>query len=277
MPAIGIKLPGARRLRQALAREELTLHFQPQVSLSTGRVEAVEALVRWRRPGHGMVLPDAFIHTARRGGLARRLDAWVLRNAAAEAAALSAAGFPLRVAANVAPCSLADPTLLDEVTSILDSADIAPSALEIEVTEQVLEGSEGQAATTLLELGRMGVSTALDDFGIGFSSLTRLATLPFTTLKIDRSLVSQMTRSERAATVFSCAVSLAHDLGFAVVAEGIETMRAWLQSASHGADRAQGWLIAPAMTRTELIAGLRGGAFVSPVGADPVRYGGASA
>jgi EAL domain-containing protein (putative c-di-GMP-specific phosphodiesterase class I) len=267
MPATTMNLRGASwiayRIRRALARQELELHLQPQLSITTGRVEAVEALVRWRRPGGGLVFPNAFIDSVRRGGMARRFDAWVLRAAVAEAAALTAAGHPLRVAVNLAPSSLGDPRLADALAALLSGSGLPPEALEIEVTEQVLE-VEGQVAATLSELADLGVATALDDFGVGFSSLTRLAALPLSTLKIDRSLVGGIERGARAATVFASAVRLAHDLGLEVVVEGIETMRMWGQSAKLHAERAQGWLIAPALPRGELLGRLGAGAVVAP-------------
>jgi EAL domain-containing protein (putative c-di-GMP-specific phosphodiesterase class I) len=234
------------------------LHLQPQVSLRAGRVEAVEALARWERPGHGMLLPGAFMPAVGANGLARRFDSWALRAAVSEAAALSGAGHPLRVAVNIAPCSLADPHLADEVACLLDRAGLEPDALEIEVTEQALDESS-RAATTLSELSALGVTTALDDFGVGFSSLTRVASLPFSTVKLDRSLVADVDRCPRAATVCAAAVRLAHDLGLAVVAEGVETVRTWAHCAKLGAERAQGWVIDPALPRSQLISRVRAG------------------
>jgi EAL domain-containing protein (putative c-di-GMP-specific phosphodiesterase class I) len=256
----------AYRIRQALRHDELTLHLQPQVSLISGHVEAVEALVRWRRPRSGLVLPGEFIEQVRRSGLARRFDSWVLRAAVGEAAALRDAGHPLRVAVNMAPCSLADPALAGEVATLLSRYELPPEALEIEVTEHVLD-AHGQARATLSKLARLGVATALDDFGVGFSSLTRLASLPFTTLKIDRSLVTDVDRCPRAATVFSAAVRLAHDLGLEAVVEGVETLRTWGHGVKVRAERAQGWLIAPALPRGELLDRLGAGALAGPVSA----------
>lgn len=256
----------AYRIRQALRHDELALHLQPQVSLTTGHVEAVEALVRWRRPRCGLVLPGEFIEQVRRSRVARRFDSWVLQAAVAEAAALRDAGHPLRVAVNIAPCSLADPALVGEVAALLSRHELSPDALEIEVTEQVLD-AHGHARATLSKLARLGIATALDDFGVGFSSLTRLASLPVTTLKIDRSLVSDVESSPRAATVFSAVVSLAHDLGLEAVIEGVETLRMWRHGVKVGAERAQGWLIAPALPRGELVDRLCAGTLGGPVSA----------
>jgi EAL domain-containing protein (putative c-di-GMP-specific phosphodiesterase class I) len=170
------------------------------------------------------------------------------------------------VAVNITPCSLADPALAGEVATLLSRHELPPEALEIEVTEQVLD-AHGQARATLSKLARLGIATALDDFGVGFSSLTRLASLPFTTLKIDRSLVTDIDRSPRAATVFSAAVSLAHDLGLEAVIEGVETLRTWGHGVKVRAERAQGWLIAPALPRGELLDRLCEGALAGPVSA----------
>ena len=244
------------QIRRAINREELVLHLQPQVSLRTGCVEAVEALARWQRPGHGLVLPGGFLEAVRTRGLARRLDSWALHAAVTEASALRAAGHPLRVAVNVEPCSLGDPRFVHEIAELLDRAGLPPQMLEIEVTERALEVTS-RAALTLWELAELGVGAALDDFGVGFSSLTRVASMPFSTLKLDRSLVSHIDRCGRVATVFSAAVNLAHDLGLGVVAEGVETLRTWAQSAKLDADRAQGWLIDSAMPRDELVVRLR--------------------
>jgi EAL domain-containing protein (putative c-di-GMP-specific phosphodiesterase class I) len=251
------------RIQRALVQGELTLHLQPQVSMTTGRVEVVEALVRWRRPRGGLVFPDAFIEPVRRSHLARRFDAWVLGAAVTEAAALQEAGYPLRVAVNLAPSSLADPRLADDIGRLLEDGGVGADALEIEVTEQVLEAAR-QAEATLVALADLGVATALDDFGVGFSSLTRLAALPFNTLKIDRHLVAGIERGTRAATVFAAAVRLAHDLGLDVVVEGVETLRTWAHSAKLHAERAQGWLFAPALSRRDLLDWLAAGTLAGP-------------
>jgi EAL domain-containing protein (putative c-di-GMP-specific phosphodiesterase class I) len=241
-----------RRIRHALARGEFELYLQPQVSLAGGAVDAVEALVRWHCPGHGLVFPAAFIDPIQRGRFARAFDAWALRAAIAEAAALRAAGHDLRVAVNLAPASIENGRLARDVEALLDDAGVPPALLEIEVTEQVLE-VERAAEKTVAQLSALGVQTALDDFGVGFSSLTRIAGLPFGTLKVDRRLLARSVDSTRAATVFAAAVRLAHDLGLSVVAEGVETPSAWRQCEELGADRAQGWLIAPALRRAQLL------------------------
>lgn len=242
----------AWRVRRAIARGEMVLHLQPEVELATGRVRAVEALVRWCRPGEAVILPGAFIDLVQRSHYARCFDSWVLRTAIAEAAALRAAGHPVRVAVNLGPATLQDPRLVAEVAARLESADLPPHMLEIEITEKVLD-AERQAAATVTELAALGTYTALDDFGVGFSSLTRIASVRFSTLKIDRSLLVETSRNQRAATVFAAAVKLAHDLGLAVVAEGVECAQAWHRSARLGADLAQGWMIAPALPRAELV------------------------
>src|SRR5579859_4902620 len=274
MPGIGMNLFEASwipyQIQRALAAGEFTLHLQPQVSMTTGRVEVVEALVRWRRARGGLVFPDAFIHHVRHSRLTRRFDAWVLSAAVAEAAALRAAGCRLRVAVNLAPCSLADPRLADDIARLLEESGVPPDGLEVEVTEQVLEGAS-EAEATLSALADLGVATALDDFGVGFSSLTRLAALPFSTLKIDRRLVAGIERGTRAATVFAAAVGLAHDLGLDVVVEGVETLRTWAHSAKLHVERAQGWLFAPALSRADLLDWLAAGTLAGPAveAADP--------
>lgn len=263
------------RVRRALSRGELALHLQPQVDLATGQVLAVEALVRWRSLDRGLILPGAFIDAVQRSGFARTFDSWVLEAAVGEAVALRQAGHPLRVAVNIGPASVQAPGLVGQVAELLRHRGVPPELLEVEVTEQVLD-AERQAAATVAGLAALGVHTALDDFGVGFSSLTRIAAVPFSLLKVDRSLLVGSAENARAATVFAAAIKLAHDLGLSVVAEGVETAEAWRQSARLGADRAQGWLIAGALPRPELIALLDREVLRGPGRAWPSREGAAA-
>jgi diguanylate cyclase (GGDEF)-like protein len=207
-------------LRHAIARDELRLHYQPQVDLRTGRITGTEALLRWEHPRIGMIAPLAFIPIAERNGLIGPIGAWVLREAC-----LQATRWPgLEMAVNVSPRQLADPTFPALVGRILRETDLAPQRLCLEVTESSLIADPESARRALLELKRLDCKLAIDDFGVGQSSLGQLRTiLPIDTLKIDRSFVDGLSRSDDGRAIFDAVVQLARSLGVRALAEGVET------------------------------------------------------
>jgi PAS domain S-box-containing protein/diguanylate cyclase (GGDEF)-like protein len=217
---------------------DLRDHYQPLVDLTTGRVVAAEALVRWQHPERGLVLPDAFIPVAEETGLIDALGLWMLRHACHRQVAWRARD--ISVGVNLSPHQLYDPGLAGRVAALLDETGARPDRLVLEVTESAL--MDDRVARPALEaLKNLGVKLALDDYGTGYSGLTSLRRYPFDTVKIDRSFVGQMTRDSRDLAVVRHVIALSHSLGMDVVAEGVETAEQLGLLAEAGADRAQGY------------------------------------
>ena len=216
----------ARRaeLSEALAQGDLVLHYQPMIDPASGRVRALEALLRWQHASRGLVPPAEFIPLAEQTGQIVPIGAWVLRQACADLAALRAQGMPaLRMAVNVSPRQFADEGLTETVAQALAQAGLEGSALELEITESVLMQSLSHTKNVLAALRSMGVRIAIDDFGTGYSSLSYLSHFPVQTVKVDRSFVAQIDSEHASATLACAIVSMAHSLGLEVVAEGVET------------------------------------------------------
>jgi diguanylate cyclase (GGDEF)-like protein len=229
-------------LRASLQREELLLHYQPQVSVATGRVVGLEALVRWNHPDLGLVFPDEFIGLAEECGLIVPLGAWVLRRAAAQARSWQEAGLPpISVAVNVSTIQLRDGEFVDTVGAALCDTGLEPDRLELEITESALFEDQAGALATLGRLKALGVRLALDDFGKGYSSLGRLRQLPFDALKVDRSFVQDVDRGEEGGAICAAIIAMARRLGLFVIAEGVQTraQEVWLRA--EGCDALQGY------------------------------------
>ena len=234
-----------RELRQALERGEFVLHYQPQLELASGRLAGVEALVRWNHPERGLVLPGAFIPAAEANGLIRPLGAWVLREACRQATAWRERGWDLSVAVNLSPAQLRHRHFLPPIGDALEAAGLEPARLELEITEGVLmENVEQQGDGFLRGLTADGVRLALDDFGIGYSSLAYLKHLPVKTIKIDRSFVRDLGQDPDALALVRAIVTLGHSLRKRVVAEGVENAIQLALLRELGCDEAQGYHIA---------------------------------
>lgn len=211
-------------LASALATDQLTLVYQPQVSLETGKVLGVEALARWTSPALGEVAPDEFIRAAEGSRMILRLGDWVLNEACRQMAAWEAAGpVPGSITVNVSPMQLTAPGFADTVATVLATHKLAPQRLCLEITESALMDAEHRIVATLKALHELGVYLAIDDFGTGHSSLSQLRDLPVEVLKIDRSFVVGLDTNSEAAGFVTAILSLAHVLGLHVVAEGVET------------------------------------------------------
>ncbi|HEX5460049.1 MAG TPA: EAL domain-containing protein [Steroidobacteraceae bacterium] len=209
-------------LRQAVEANELLLMFQPEVTLGGCEVGALEALLRWRKPGGRIATASEFIHIAEKSGLIHELTGWVLRSATSTAAAWRAAGWPeARVAINVSPPQFFESDFVGHIARTLESAGLPASALELELTETVLQTGSA-TIDALRRLRELGVSIALDDFGIGYSSLTSLEQLPINRVKLDRMLIEGIDSNPRSAAIVRSIVTLCHGLGLQVVAEGVE-------------------------------------------------------
>ncbi len=230
-------------LHRAVERAELVLHYQPVKDLGTGAVVAMEALVRWQHPALGIVAPTEFIPLAEETGLIVEIGRWVLTEACTQCAAWRADGYDtVDVAVNVSGRQLEDAEFAKDVEGVLAATGLPASALSIEVTESVIvtEGSIGHEV--LEELQRIGVSLAIDDFGIGYSSLSYLAKLPVHSLKVDRTFIAGLGTAQDSSIV-AAMVDLAHKLGLEVVAEGVETELELEQLREANCDEAQGFLL----------------------------------
>ena len=209
-------------LRQAVEANELLLMFQPEVALGGCEVTALEALLRWRKPGGRIATATEFIHIAEKSGLIHDLTGWVLRSATSTVAAWRAAGWhDARVAINVSPPQFFESDFVSHIAQALEGAGLPASALELELTETVLQTGSA-TIEALRRLRDLGVSIALDDFGIGYSSLTSLEQLPINRVKLDRMLIEGVDCNPRSAAIVRSIVTLCHGLGLQVVAEGLE-------------------------------------------------------
>ena len=246
------------RLKLALDYGGLALHFQPQVSVATGRVQAVEALLRWTDPQLGDVSPERFIPVAEATGLILALGAWVLDAACRQIAQWARAGTPLRVAVNLSAQQLRQTDLVDQLRASLAAHGTPPGLLELEVTESEAMADPDQARLVLCNLQALGVGVALDDFGTGYSSLIHLKQLPVSRIKIDREFIRPLLRSEADATMVRAIIVLAQTLGLHVVAEGVESAEQLRFLARHGCDAYQGWLHSKAVPAAQVRDLLRG-------------------
>lgn len=249
--AVAARLQLELALREALERDQLDLHYQPIVALATGEVVAVEALVRWRHPDRGLLGAQEFIAIAETSGLVIPLGRWVLRQAAATVRALQRRlGRPLGLNVNLSVPQLTDPGLVDTVAATLHEVDLAPEHLRLELTESVLLDNPETAAARLRELKALGVQIHIDDFGTGYSSLSYLHQLPLDALKIDRAFVRLA--APEPGPLLRGIVALAHGLGLAVVAEGVETPEQRAGLLQLRAEYAQGYVFAPPLAADEL-------------------------
>jgi diguanylate cyclase (GGDEF)-like protein len=239
-------------LRRALRSAEFEVHYQPVVELSTGRVEGVESLVRWRHPTRGLLGPDAFLEQAASLGLLGLIGEQTLVTACADLGPFRRpdGGAPLTVAVNLSTTELTDARIVGRVRQALHMFGMEPPRLVIEITEDVVVDETIRA--TIDELRTLGVHLAIDDFGTGNSSLRQLGTYPARTLKIDRSFVSRIDDDPDSLTISRTILGLARNLGLRTVAEGVETPEQARTLAALGCDSAQGWYFARAMPIDEL-------------------------
>jgi diguanylate cyclase (GGDEF)-like protein len=230
-------------LRRALHDNEFEVHFQPKADLRTGRVDAVEALVRWQHPERGLLAPGQFIPLVAQSGLIRPLTRYVLDATLAQAATWRRAGHDIKVAVNVSAPDLMDARFPDHVLAALTRHAIPPERLQLEITEDTIIADPERMLDVLARLSEVGVGLSLDDYGTGRSSLAYLKRLPIQELKIDRSFVMHLTADSQDATIVRSTINLAHSLRLRVVAEGVETAEAWAQLGDMGCELAQGYLV----------------------------------
>jgi diguanylate cyclase len=230
-------------LRRAITRGELVLHYQPKVSVSTGELHSVEALVRWHHPTRGLLTPDAFIPIAEGTAVIHPLTEEVLRQAMGQVHSWRQQGWTIPVAVNISARSLHDLAFPAEVQRLLDSADLPGALLTLELTESAIMTDPARALTVLRALDAMGVGLSIDDFGTGYSSMSYLKKLPVRELKIDRSFVMGLTSDANDVVLVQSAVDLGHNLGLHVVAEGVEDAATMGMLAAMGCDELQGYFI----------------------------------
>jgi EAL domain-containing protein (putative c-di-GMP-specific phosphodiesterase class I) len=255
-------------LRDAVARDHLTLHFQPKLDLGRNRINGVEALVRWPHPTRGVVPPDEFIPLAEQTGVIGPLTELVIRKALRQAADWAARGIALTMAVNVSATNLLEDGWTEGVLAALERHGVRPDRFVVEITEDVLMTDPDRSLTALAVLSAAGVRVALDDFGTGYSSLSYLKRLPVDELKIDRSFVFEMGTDPADAAIVQTAVDLGRRLGISVAAEGVEDADTLRRLTEYGAMTAQGFHIARPMPAHDLEEWLAAGGFVLHAAAD---------
>lgn len=233
-------------LRHAVEHGELRVLFQPIVSVDSGAIVGCEALVRWHHPIRGLVSPDSFIPIAEETGVISAIDTWVLHAACSQAAAWRAAGLPdILLAVNASGRDLGRAEFVDRVSAALLATGFPRNRLEVEITESSAVVQTAEAIDELRRLRAAGISVAIDDFGTGYSSLSKVATFPVDRLKIDRSFVTAITDENDDAPLVAAMIALAHRLGLAVTAEGVETPEQLAFLVRNGCDVFQGYLVSP--------------------------------
>jgi diguanylate cyclase (GGDEF)-like protein len=252
------KMQLAAELRDAIAGDQLVLHYQPILHVPSGRCTGAEALVRWQHPERGLLPPSDFVPLAAQHDLMAELTRWVLRTATGQAVAWDAEGVSLIVGVNVGAEHFAGGTLVDDVAHALRESGLAPDRLVVELTETSVAEDPVGAAAQLAQLVITGVEVSIDDFGSGFSSISQLVSLPAGSLKIDRSLVAGADRlTSSSAAAMSAVVGLADAFGMRTLAEGVETAEQLAVAAALGCTFAQGYHIARPMAADQLARWLR--------------------
>ncbi len=241
-------------LSDAIESGQLVLHYQPKVDLKTNNLSGVEALVRWNHPKHGLLLPDEFIPMAEQSGLIKPLTIWVLHQALNECQRCIDAGYDIRVSINLSMANLSDLSFADEILDILDQHSFSAARLKLEVTETALMEEPNNVIQALYRLNAMGLKISIDDFGIGYSSLTYLQQLPVNELKIDKSFGQSLVNDPNSVVIVRSTIDLAHKLGLYVVAEGVEDQVTLELLAQLGCDAVQGFYLSKPIPMKEMLA-----------------------
>jgi diguanylate cyclase (GGDEF)-like protein len=246
------------RLRQAFARQEFELHYQPQIDMASGAIFSAEALLRWKQAGKAPISCGAFIAVAEETGLILALGEWVLHEACRQLRRWHEAGHGgLRIAVNLSPRQFSQPGFQDMVRNIIDSTGISAGSLDLEITEGILMQRNEDNLALLHQLSSMGVQLSVDDFGTGYSSLAYLQRFPVDALKIDQSFVREINRNRNATALVAAIISMAHSLELQVLAEGVETAEQIQFLQSHGCPSAQGFYYSAAVSAEAFSALLR--------------------
>jgi EAL domain-containing protein (putative c-di-GMP-specific phosphodiesterase class I) len=241
-----------------LERNEFRAYFQPKINVATGKIEACEALARWVRPDRTIISPGRFIPVAEESGLIGALSDAIMREACWKAAAWDRAGHPAKVAVNVSALQFKSDRFADQVKRIVQHAGLAPSQLELEITESVVMEDPDRALKVIAPLREAGIRLAIDDFGCGHSSLAALSKLPFDVIKIDQQFVRAMESGDnQAAAIVEMILALARTLDMEVVAEGIERREEMEFMAARGCHWVQGFLYGAAIPAADFAELLR--------------------
>lgn len=247
-------------LRYALERGELEVHYQPKFELSSGLCLAAEALIRWRRPGHGLVSPGQFIPLAEETGLIIPIGEWLLRDACRQIGEWRVQGLDLAVAVNLSAQQFRQKNLLERIDAIMEETGVDRSRLEFEITESAAMKDPEGTADTLRRMKNRGLALSIDDFGTGYSSLSYLKMFPLDYLKIDRSFVLDIDGKREDPRLVLAIIALAHSLDLTVIAEGVETRRQLDFLKANHCDIVQGYFFSPPLPPQELLERLRKGA-----------------
>jgi diguanylate cyclase (GGDEF)-like protein len=246
------RLALASELADAIDHGELGLDYQPKIDAVSKMVTGVEALVRWRHPTRGLLVPDVFIPLAEQTGMIRELTNWVLEKALSECAGWHRSGHFIPVAVNLSAATVHDPELMGAVTAAVSRSGLPPRSIELEITESAVMFDPEGALRSLESLVEYGVRLSLDDFGTGYSSLSYLQRLPVTAVKIDKSFVEPLLSDETARAIVASVVELAHGLHLSVIAEGVDSAEVADQLTAIGCDALQGFYVASPMGPAEL-------------------------
>jgi predicted signal transduction protein with EAL and GGDEF domain len=252
-------LQSEKALRLALERRELVLHYQPQIDLASGAIVGAEALIRWNRPGIGLVLPDQFIPLAQKCGLIVAVGRWVIGEALRQLKAWDAAGVPvLTVAVNVSATEFHEPGFAARLAQALHDNAVEPARLELELTESVAVQNVETTTAILDRLHEFGIRLSLDDFGTGYSSLNYLRRFPIDKIKIDKSFIAEMTDKTKSVRLIRAIIALGKSLTVKVIAEGVETRDQLAALRAEQCDQIQGNLASPALEPVQFDQLLRG-------------------
>jgi len=228
-------------LRRAIQQDQLQVYYQPKVSVQTGRLHGVEALVRWIHPRHGFIPPEEFVPMAERTRMIKHLTMWVLKRAFKQCVEWHKQGLELIVSINLSARDLHDPELADIIAGTAVAAGIQPAWIMLEITESSIITDPERTLEIVQRLHGMGYKFSIDDFGTGYSSLGYLKKMPLTELKIDKSFIGDMLQSDNDAVIVKATINLAHNLGLAVTAEGVESEEVLSLLNSYDCDIAQGY------------------------------------
>ena len=265
--AVVSRMTMEHRLRAAVDRQEFELHYQPKIDVRTRQIRGLEALVRWRDPEAGLVMPGAFLSLMESSGLIVPLGDWILRQAASDLRRWQGAGLAAgRVAVNISPVQLRRRAFADHLLDLVGEWRNDNTGIDIEITEGVLIDDVSSAVSQLRVLRRSGIRVAIDDFGTGYSSLSRLAELPVDMLKIDRTFVNVLTSSGTGRTVAQTIIALGKAFNMTTVAEGVETPEQFEILAHLGCDQSQGYLHSRPLSVADIEPMLRNGLLTPPNG-----------
>jgi EAL domain-containing protein (putative c-di-GMP-specific phosphodiesterase class I) len=240
-------------LRHALVRGEIEVFYQPKVDFASGRVNGVEALIRWRHPDKGLLMPDRFVPLAEEIGAIIPIGYWTLRRVCERARDWQEMGMPLTVAVNLSASQFHEPQLVTELASILKATGVGASFIELEITESMVMRDPDKAVEIMQALRAMGVRISIDDFGTGHSSLGYLKRFPVDRLKVDRSFVRDLPHNGDDVAITRAVIAMAHSLRMSVVAEGVEHQEQFDLLRAEGCDEFQGYYCARPMEEADLV------------------------